>query len=151
MISNMDWYAPVLRRGREPDPWHISFGDRQCNEWILANARQLEQGKWPDSPWGNEYNGEAQRILKSNGPFTTAVEFIAEVERRLKLAGDDGHMARLYFEGILDMKDLVRLTRRYPEWIEKRCRRALNYISKADMAKRPTYKYWCGHGRVPKL
>jgi len=141
-----DWYAPVMRSARNPDPSYFSFGDRACILWVLTNVSIFQEGHWPPDRWEDTSEPGKARHIKCNGNFCTSTEVLAEIHRRLDRCGYDGELVKQRYEHGVTEGQLAITAHRDTDWIEHRINRALNYISKADFRKRPLYKVWCGHG-----
>lgn len=139
------WYAPVLR-SKNRNPEHISFGDRDCIEWILRHGLELQKGEWPPDTRYTIPLGEIKRGFSHNGYFVTAVDFIAEVRRRLAYCGQDGWLVEFCYTWEMDLEELAKIAHTDTTRVSKRISRALYYITTNRFDKRKGYKEYCEHG-----
>jgi len=94
--------------------------------WLIENLETLRQGEWPTG--GNNCN-VSRKQRTNRAYFETPVIILAEIESRLEATGQDGVMCKLFF--CLGEPELI-IAKQFnipADKVERRIRRALNYMS----------------------
>ena len=125
-------------------PGEIRFTVRQVL-WLLHNLCSLREGYWP--PEASSYVDLPGKHVGSKAPFSTPIEYAAEIEKRCEKCGTDG----LILEAIESWDKSVASIASYfrkPEWsILKRRKNALGYVASGparrwhDISKRKGETY----------
>lgn len=132
------------------NPHEIHY-DRDSIIWIIEH---IQYDSWP-RPASN-YTDPApdiQRQPNQSMPNRAWIETVAEVKRRLKLCGPDG-LITLSHLGYNNPLWLLALMFKLPETeIERRIKRAINYISWGHNIKkckrgRGSYREWCERAKA---
>ena len=135
-MTENDWHSPG----------EIRFTQRQVL-WLLQNLGTLREGHWPPEA-SNYVDIQGKKIIGHKAPFTTPIEYAAEIEKRLEKCGIDG----LILEAIESWgKSIESLSSyfRMKEWvIRKRYVWALRYVASGPARrwhtskKRKAETYW---------
>ena len=113
-----DWFSPGA----------VKFTRRQVL-WLVQNLGSLREGRWP--PEASSYIDipTGKRNVSRRAPFSTPIEYAAEITDRAEKCGEDG----LILIAIECWGETLQSMSRYlkrPEWsINKRRKRALAYVA----------------------
>jgi hypothetical protein len=117
-MSESTWYSPAEFRYRRK---------QVC--WALDHYIMMEHGRWPAQATGYTEAPRTQASLSQKAPFVTALEVIAEIERRLDKCGRDGLMVRLYYQAGVKIEDIAKLAGLCVYDVEYHMERAVAYTS----------------------
>ena len=125
--------------------WFSPSDIRLCPEqsiWLLTNLRDLREGHWPSAPSSYTDPGVSNHHARAKANFETALQWSAEITRRLEACRFDGLITLMIYAFESPEESMAKYVNTDVYEVRRRVNAVINYISRWNMKKPYRRQHW---------